>query len=107
MPSIRELTSEASICLERSQSTTRPVVRKVLLLKAARLVARAEILRDVGVEKMPRRFINSILAQRRNGPADGPVVVAEFPTMTRREFIRTLPANHPARIAQEKRGEIR
>lgn len=62
---------------------------------------------SLGLESMPPMFTQAILEARANGAPKTPVVIAEFPSMTREEHIRTLPENHPARIAQEKKEGAR
>ncbi len=42
---------------------------------------------SLGLESMPPMFTQVILEARANGAPKTPVVVAEFPTMTREEFI--------------------
>jgi hypothetical protein len=48
---------------------------------------------------MSKPFMDAILNQK---PADGTKVIAVCPKLSRADFIRTLPADHPARIMQEK-----
>lgn len=85
MSSIRALTQEARVCLDRSQSTAQPVVREVMLRKAAKLIERAEVLSRLGVSEFPDVFVNAILAKRSG-------VIVECPTVTREEFIASRDA---------------
>jgi hypothetical protein len=57
---------------------------------------------SLGLDSMPPMFTEIVLEQRKHGPAPTPVVVATCPTITREQFIMTLPETHPARIAWNK-----
>ncbi len=81
--SARALTTEARSVLEHSL-TANNVVRGILLRRAERLLAQAEVLVNARMESMPKVFIDAILDQK---PGDAPRVVAVFPEMTREEFI--------------------
>jgi hypothetical protein len=86
--SARALMQEANtFCWTGRCQPTSQMVRDICLRKAARLISRAEVLRDVGVESMPAILADAIIHQRQHGPSATPVVVATFPTMTREEFI--------------------
>lgn len=100
--SIRMLTQEAGVLLEQASSTERPAVKEICLKKADRLLAEAEVLRRTQITSMPKPFMDAILNQK---PGDGTKVIAVCPTLSREDFIRTLPPDHPARIAQEKREQ--
>jgi hypothetical protein len=89
MSSIRALTQEAHICLDRAQSTAQPVVREVMLRKAAKMIARAEVMAQIGVKEFPLPFVDAVLAQRANGASNKPVVVVQCPPVTREEFVES------------------
>jgi hypothetical protein len=97
----RALTQEAGVLLERAATTDREAVREICTRHADLLLARIEVSNAVAV-KLPTCFVDAILNAKKG---DGPKVVAVAPTLTREDFIRTLPANHPARIAQEKKQQ--
>jgi hypothetical protein len=63
------------------------------------LLAEAEVLLRTKTTALPKIFVDAILNQK---PGDGPKVIAVCPTLSREDFIRTLPPDHPARIAQER-----
>jgi hypothetical protein len=63
--------------------------------KAAKLIARAEVMAGIGVEEFPLPFVDAILVQRANGPSAEPVVVARCPEMTCEEYIAWKVAQQP------------
>jgi hypothetical protein len=83
MSSVRATLATARVCLERSFTTEYPVVKEILRRKADRLIVAA----SVGLESMPQSWADAIEHQRQNGPSKEPVMVAEFPTMTRADFL--------------------
>lgn len=83
MSSIRALTAEARVLLEHSL-TASEVPRGIYLRRADRLLARAQVLLDVGMQELPAPFVDAVLEQKPNDP---PKVIAVFPEMTREEFI--------------------
>jgi hypothetical protein len=95
--SVREVIAEARVVLDHSL-TANPVVRGILLRRAERLLARAEVLLDAGMESMPEPFVDAVLNQR---PGDPPRVIAEFPEMTREEFIGWKAANMKTKGAKQ------
>lgn len=98
--SVRMLTQEAGVLLEQAASTDHPVVKHVCLSHAERLLMKAEVLHRTKMQDMPDIFVDAIVNQK---PGDGPRVIAVCPTLSREDFIKTLPPDHPARIAQENK----
>jgi hypothetical protein len=68
-----------------------------MLTKAAKLIARAEVMVGIGVEEFPLPFVDAILAQRATGSTE-PVVVVRCPEMTREEFLEWRRGN-PSQFA--------
>jgi hypothetical protein len=102
--STRALIADASSRLQASQATKNPVVRDIELRRAARDVKRAEVMADLGVE-LPASFVDAIIRQREHGPSPTPTIIAVCPTISREQFILTLPENHPARLALNKENQ--
>jgi hypothetical protein len=100
--STRMLMQEAGVLLEQAASTERPVVKEICLKRADRLLAEAEVLHRTKITSMPKPFMDAIVNQKRG---DGTKVIAVCPTLSREDFIKTLPPDHPARIAQEKKEQ--
>ena len=92
--SIRALTAEAEVLLNRAATTDREVVKQLCLVKAERLLKRVEVLLAARTE-LPRAFVDAVI-ERRAG------VIAICPALTRDAFIQTLSADHPARLHEVK-----
>lgn len=99
--SARAIVAEASVRLEASRTASNSVARDIALRRAALDIERVEVMNRLSVE-LPAAFVDVLIYQRKYGPLPTPLVVAVCPTISREEFIRTLPENHPARIAQKK-----
>lgn len=88
MSSIRATVAEARVCLDRSVTTEHAVVREVMLKKAARLIARAEVMVRIGVSEFPTLFLDTIIEQRQG-------VIVYCPRTVREEMLALRKEQEP------------
>jgi hypothetical protein len=78
---LRELTQAARCCLERSQTAEHPTVREIMLTRADRFLAMAEVLLHIGISGLPLEMLNAIIDKRSR-------VVAVCPPVTQAEMLK-------------------
>lgn len=99
MSSIRSLLVEANILLERSQSADHAVVREVMLQKATRQIARAEVMARIGVSEFPTLFLDAIIEQRQG-------VIIECPRTSREEMLELRAEQDPSHFTEKTVGSL-